>query len=176
MRLVPPPQPPIWPGQTPRRRATAVNSRRAPASLGCRRRAAGSGRAARRLWPSRSRATSPARRRRADAGQQLEDAKAGDAVARVLRPAQDGEHVLDVGGLEEPQAAELDERDVAPAELDLELAAVWEVRNSTACSRSAMPASRFEDALDHVARPAPPRRAPSPAAAAARGATRTGSW
>ena len=59
-----------------------------------------------------------------DAGQQLETRKAGDAVARVLGPAQEGQHVLDVGGLEEFEPAEFHERDVAARELDLERAAV----------------------------------------------------
>ena len=56
----------------------------------------------------------------ADAGDELQGAEAGDAVGRVLGEAQAGEHVLDVGGVEELQAAELDEGDVAAGELDLE--------------------------------------------------------
>ena len=81
---------------------------------------------------------------RSDAGQQLNDAEAGDTVARILGKAQDREHVLDVGGFQELQAAELDERDVAPGQLDFERAAEWcEARNSTACALSAMPVSRL---------------------------------
>ena len=57
---------------------------------------------------------------RTDAGQQLNDAEAGDPVARVLGPAQKGQHVLDVGGLEELETAEFHERDVAARQLDLE--------------------------------------------------------
>ena len=87
-----------------------------------------------------------------DAGQQLRHAEAGDTVARVLRPAQHGEHVLDVRGLEELQPAELHERNVAPGQLDFERRAVMEARNSTACCFSAMPASRLlQDLLDDVA-------------------------
>jgi hypothetical protein len=48
----------------------------------------------------------PAGGRRADAGQQLQHAEPGDAVARVLRPAQHRQHVLDVRRLEELQAAD----------------------------------------------------------------------
>ena len=61
---------------------------------------------------------------RAEAGQELQEAKAGDAVARVLGQAKAREHVLDVGGLEEFQAAEFHERDVAPRQLELERGAV----------------------------------------------------
>ena len=57
-------------------------------------------------------------------GQQLRDAEAGQAVARVLGPAQAGERVLDVRRLQETQAAELHERDVAAPELDLQRVAV----------------------------------------------------
>ena len=63
-------------------------------------------------------------RRRADAGQQLQHAEAGDAVARVFGEAQHRQHVLDMGGVEELQAAELDERDVAARQLDLQRPAV----------------------------------------------------
>ena len=78
-------------------------------------------------------AASPARRcdratlagrRRPDARQQLHDAKTGDAVARVLRPAQQGQHVLDVRGFEKLQSAEFHERNVAPGQLHLERPAV----------------------------------------------------
>ena len=41
------------------------------------------------------------RGRRADARQQLQHAKAGDAVARVLGEAQERQHVLDMRGFEE---------------------------------------------------------------------------
>ena len=64
------------------------------------------------------------RRRRPDARQQLQHAKAGDAVARVLDEAQQRQHVLDVRGIEEFQPAELDEGDVAAGQLDLQRAAM----------------------------------------------------
>ena len=57
-------------------------------------------------------------------GNELDDAKAGHAIAQIFRPAQECEHVLDVGGLQELEAAELDERNVAAGELDLERGAV----------------------------------------------------
>ncbi len=62
--------------------------------------------------------------RGATARQQLDDAKARDPVAQVLGPAQAGENILDVGGFEELEAAELHERDVAARQLDLERRAV----------------------------------------------------
>ena len=92
----------------------------------------------------------PARRLRSDTGDQLEHAKTGDVVARVLRPAQDGEDVLDVAGFQELQAAELDEGDVPPGELDLELARV--VRGAEQDRLVAQFHARFpvgQDALDH---------------------------
>ena len=57
-------------------------------------------------------------------GQKLQHAEAGDAVARVLGEAQQRQHVLDVGGIEKLEPAELDEGNVAPGQLDFELAAV----------------------------------------------------
>ena len=59
-----------------------------------------------------------------DAGQQLQDAEAGDAVARIFREPEDRKHILDVGGVEEFQAAEFHERDVAARQLDLQRTAV----------------------------------------------------
>jgi hypothetical protein len=56
--------------------------------------------------------------------EQLQCPERGDAVARVLRPAQNRQHVLDMGRLEEFEAAIFDEGNIAPAELDLEEVAV----------------------------------------------------
>ena len=64
------------------------------------------------------------RRDRPDPRQELQDPEARQPVARVLGEAQQREQVLDVCGLEELQAAELHERDVAPGELELERTAV----------------------------------------------------
>ena len=83
-------------------------------------------------------------------GEHLDDAEAGDAVGRVLGPAQYRQHILDVCGFRELEAAELDERDVAARELDLEHGAWCEVRNSTACSLSAMPHSRFANTASTI--------------------------
>ena len=60
----------------------------------------------------------------ANAGEELDGAEAGDAVARVLGPAQQREHVLDVGGLEEPEPAVLHEGNIAPGQLQLQARAV----------------------------------------------------
>ena len=62
--------------------------------------------------------------RRADAVQHLHDAEPGDAVGRVLRPAQHSQHVLDVGRLHELETAELDEGNVAAGQLDFQHGAV----------------------------------------------------
>ena len=59
-----------------------------------------------------------------DARQELHGPKARHPIPRVLGPAQDGEHVLDVGGLEKLQPAELHEGHVAPGEFDLQPHAV----------------------------------------------------
>ena len=90
------------------------------------------------------------RRCRTDTRKQLEHAKARDAVARILGPAQHRQHILDVRGLEELQAAELDERNVAPSEFDLELPRV--VRGAEQHRLLAQFHARLavrQDALDH---------------------------
>ena len=61
---------------------------------------------------------------RPDAGQKLQHAKSGDAVTAVFAKAQQRQHILDVRRFEEFQAAEFDERDIAPGQFDLERAAV----------------------------------------------------
>jgi hypothetical protein len=45
---------------------------------------------------------------------QLKRAEPGDRIARVLGPAQDCEHILDMSGFEKFEAAKFDERDIAP--------------------------------------------------------------
>ena len=61
---------------------------------------------------------------RADARQELGDAKAGDPVARIFGEAHQRERVLHMRGVEEFEAAELDEGDVAPRQLQFERGAV----------------------------------------------------
>src|SRR5271167_1139146 len=56
----------------------------------------------------------------ANAGEELQCPERGDAVARVLRPAQDRQQVLDMGDLEEFEATIFDEGNIAPTKLDLE--------------------------------------------------------
>ena len=65
-----------------------------------------------------------ARRGRADARQEMQAAEARHPVAGILRPAEQADHVLDMGGLDEFQPAEFDEGDVAPRQLKLQRAAV----------------------------------------------------
>ena len=76
-----------------------------------------------------------------------------DAVARVLDEAQHRQQILDVGGVEEFEPAELDERDVAPGQLDLERAAV--VRRAEQHRLLLQPGAGLavlEDALGDVSR------------------------
>ncbi len=62
--------------------------------------------------------------RLADSGNQLQHAEPGQAPAWILGKAQQRQQILDMRGLQEFQAAELDERDVAPHELQFERGAV----------------------------------------------------
>ena len=64
------------------------------------------------------------RGRRADARNETRHAKSCHAAPRVLRPAQNAEHVLHVRSFEKTQTTIFDERYAAPRELDLELGAV----------------------------------------------------
>ena len=84
----------------------------------------------------------PAGGRRAGARHELDDAKARHPVARVRGPAQEGEDVLDMSGLEELQPAELHERDVAARELDLERGAVVRGPKQHGLRLERMPPSR----------------------------------
>jgi hypothetical protein len=61
---------------------------------------------------------------RTDAGQQLHQAETGHAVARILHEAQHRQHVLDVGAVEEFEAAEFDERNVPAHQFNLQRA-LW---------------------------------------------------
>eukprot|EP01136_Pigoraptor_vietnamica_P042676 Opistho-1_new@17125 len=93
-----------------------------------------------------------ARGARPDPGQQLQHAEAGHPVARIVDEAQQRQHVLDVGAVEELQPAIFDERDVAPGQLDLEFGRMRggaeQHRLLLQCG-AALAAG--EDALDHVA-------------------------
>ena len=77
-----------------------------------------------RLWLFSHRIENTLRRRRPHAWHELQEPKPRHPIARVLREAQHGQHVFDVSAIEEFQAAELDEGNVAPCELDLKMAAV----------------------------------------------------
>ena len=59
-----------------------------------------------------------------DAGQQVQQPEARDAVARIFDETQQRQHVLDVRGIEKFQPAELYERDVAAGQFDFERTAV----------------------------------------------------
>ncbi len=60
----------------------------------------------------------------ADAVKQLQDAEPADFVARVFQQAQKGQDILNMGRLEELQPAELDERNIAAGQLQLQQVAV----------------------------------------------------
>ncbi len=62
----------------------------------------------------------PAGRCRSDARQKLQGAETGDAVARILAKRKDRQHVLDMRRFEKFQAAEFDERNVAPGQFDFQ--------------------------------------------------------
>jgi hypothetical protein len=86
-------------------------------------------------------------------GQQLQDPEPRDAVPRVLDETQNRQQIFDVGGFQEFEAAELDEWDVAPGQLDFERAAV--VRRAEQHRLLLQPGAGlavFEDALDDVSR------------------------
>jgi hypothetical protein len=71
-------------------------------------------------------------------------------VARVFRPAEHGNNVLDVAGFQELEAAELDEGNVPPDELDLELAGVVRRAEEDGLVEQFHPVFAVgEDALDH---------------------------
>ena len=61
---------------------------------------------------------------------------------RVLRLAQDRQHIFDMRGLKEFEAAIFDERDIAPAELDLEEIAVVRGAEQHRLPAQPMPPSR----------------------------------
>ena len=112
-------------------------------------------------------------------GQELQDPERGDLVARVLGPAQEREHVLDVRRLEEAQPAVLDERDAAPGQLDLEHGAVVGGPEQHGLLAQRHPGLAVARARGRPrGRPGPPRRAPAPAPACARrcGGPRPAPW
>src|SRR5262245_64454916 len=74
--------------------------------------------------------------RRTDAGKQLNHPERGDRVARILRPAQHAHQILHMRRLEKLESAVFHERDVAPAELDLEQVGVMRSAHQHRLSRS----------------------------------------
>ena len=112
------------PTQSARRRAARRVVRR-PRPAPARRRPRGSGRSAPSVARGDAEVVGDATRpRRTDAFEQPEHAVPRQFVGGVVEDAQQGERVLDVRRLEELEPAELHERDVAAAELDLEPVAV----------------------------------------------------
>ena len=106
-------------------RAAPRTARRTRAQAGAAAVGAGERRAG--LRPGRRRRPAPraaGRARRADTRDELQRAQSGALAVRVGGEAQHREHVLDVRRVEELQAAVLDERDVAPRQLELERVAV----------------------------------------------------
>jgi hypothetical protein len=84
---------------------------------------------------------------------QLEDPKARNAIPRVLNETQDGDYVLDMGGLQELQATEFDEWNIATCQFDFERSAVRggaEQDGLLFQQRALLPIR--QNLLDHVAR------------------------
>ena len=76
-----------------------------------------------------------------------------NAVPGIVSPAQQREHVLDVRGFEELQAAEFDEGDVAAGQLDFERGAMAGGAEQHRLRLEALPGFAIgEDVLDDVAR------------------------
>ena len=89
----------------------------------------------------------------ADAWHQMHQAESGDAVARIFDETQQRQHVLDVGGVEKLQSAELHERDIPPRQFDFERTAVAgcpEQHGLLLEERTAL--AVLQDAFDDVAR------------------------
>src|ERR1700694_5441837 len=90
---------------------------------------------------------------RADAGMQLKRAEPGDRIARVLCPAQDREHILDMGGFKKFEPAIFKKRDTATTKLDLQQGA-----GMTDAEQHGLPFERdarlpvFEDIVGDIAR------------------------
>ena len=90
---------------------------------------------------------------RPDAGQQLNDAETGDAVARIFGKPQQRQHVLDVCGFKEFQPAKFDEWDVAAGQFDLERTAVVRGAKQYGLRFEREPRlAALQNPLDHVAR------------------------
>ena len=77
----------------------------------------------------------------------------GDAVARIFGKAQQRQHVLDMGGIEEFQAAEFHEGDVAPGEFDLQRPGMrWRCGTARPAASTACRLAVLQHALDDIAR------------------------
>jgi len=87
------------------------------------------------------------------ARQQLQHPEGSDAVARIVGPAQHGEQVLDVGGLEELETAVLHEGNAVSHQRELEHVAVVGVAEQHCLAPQLdTPLAGLEHPLDHVAR------------------------
>ena len=82
------------------------------------------GKRGQRLWQFSHPIENTLSRRGPHAWHELQETKTCHSIARVLREAQNRQHVFDMSGVEEFQATELDEGNVAPCEFDLKLTAV----------------------------------------------------
>ena len=87
----------------------------------------------------------PLRRGRADPGHQLHHPESGDAVARILDKAQQSQHVLDVGRIQEFEPAELHERNVAAGEFHFERSAMVRGAKQDRLLFQLVPPSRFSN-------------------------------
>jgi len=81
----------------------------------------------------------------------LQHPETGNAIARVLDPAQDSQNILDMGRIEELEATELDERDIAARQLDLERARMARGAEQHRLLLERRPRlARFKDGLGHI--------------------------
>ena len=86
------------------------------------------------------------------AGQQLNDAETGDAVARVFGKPQHRQHVLDVRGFQKFQAAEFHEGNVAAGQFDFERPAVMRGAKQHRLRFQRKPGFAASKTFRHVAR------------------------
>ena len=86
-------------------------------------------------------------------GEQEQDPKSGHAIARIFHEPKQRQHVFDVSRFQKLQAAEFDERNVAPRQLDLELSAVMRGAEQNGLRFQGVAAfAVFKHLLDHIAR------------------------
>ena len=91
--------------------------------------------------------------RRPGSGQQLHDAKAGDAVARIFRPTQQGQQILDMRRLEKLQTAKFHERNIVPGQFHFQRPRMMRRAEQNRLRLQCEPLlAAFENFLHHITR------------------------